>query len=318
MPELPEVETLRRDAERHLVGRRIADVQLLVPEVVRLPTPDVFGAALRGRAFEAARRRAKYLLLDLDDRATLAMQLALFGQLLLRDPVSASGRAGPGGPGGGSESGEALDPDTLLALNLDDGARIDVLDRSRYTRVYLGTAVDLAAALQFEKLGPEPLDPDFTAETLAGILRGRRARLKGVLLDQHEIAGLGNIYVDEALWRARLHPGRTAGSLITAETCALYESVRDVLDEAIGNRGTTFHTYRDLLGAKGQHQEHLAVFHRQGAPCPRCRTRVERINLASRDTHLCPTCQVLESDATGAAPGPARTKSGRKTPAQQP
>jgi len=178
--------------------------------------------------------------------------------------------------------------------------------------LYLGSAAELGAALQFDKLGPEPLEPAFTAETLAAMLWGRRARVKAVLLDQHEVAGLGNIYVDEALWRARVHPGRSAGSLSSVEVAALFQGIRDVLHEAIDHRGTTFHTYRDLSGAKGQHQEHLAVFHRQGAPCPRCGTPVERINLASRDTHLCPSCQVLASAEPAGATRRTATKPSAK------
>jgi formamidopyrimidine-DNA glycosylase len=299
VPELPEVETLRRDAECHLVGRRIAAARLLVPEAVRLPAPEAFCAGLEGAAFVGARRRAKYLLLDLDRGRTLALQLALFGQLLLREPVGAAETLGLAPDGQPSGSVEALDPDTLLVLTLADGATLDVLDRSRYTRLYLGSDAELAEALGFDALGPEPLDPHFTVEALGAVLRGRRARLKGLLLDQHAIAGLGNIYVDEALWRARLHPGRTARSLTPAETAALHAAIRGVLAEAITNRGTTFHTYRDLLGAKGRHQAHLAVFHRQGTPCPRCGTPIERVTLASRDTHLCPKCQALDAPALG-------------------
>ena len=296
MPELPEVETLRRDAECHLVGRRIQAVRLLAPDVVRLPAPELFCAGLDRTMFVGARRRAKYLLLDLDSGRVLALQLALFGQLLLCEPATeVDGQVGPPDTGG---SPAALDPDTLLTLRLADGAALDVLDRSRYTRLYLGSPSELAAALQLDELGPEPLDSAFTVDALGAILRGRRARLKRLLLDQHELAGLGNIYVDEALWRAGLHPGRTAGTLAPSEMAALHAAIRDVLTEGIANRGTTFHTYRDLLGAKGRHQDHLAVFHRQGAPCPRCGTPIRRITLASRDTHVCPTCQVLEAPAS--------------------
>ncbi|HZS00980.1 MAG TPA: bifunctional DNA-formamidopyrimidine glycosylase/DNA-(apurinic or apyrimidinic site) lyase [Chloroflexota bacterium] len=294
MPELPEVETLRRDAERYLLGRRIEAVDLLAPEVVRLPAPAAFREGLAGAAFIGARRRAKYLLLDLDNGCVLALQLALFGQFLLVDSA-APPDAGRGATEPGRVGRAEPDPDTLLVLTLTDGAFLQVLDRSRYTRLYLGSPAELSAALRLDTLGPEPLDPAFTVEALAALLRGRRGRLKALLLDQHMIAGLGNIYADEALWRARLHPGRVAGSLTADETAALHDAIQGVLREAIANRGTTFHTYRDLLGAKGGHQEHLVAFHRQGAPCPRCGTPVERVTLASRDTHLCPACQVLDA-----------------------
>jgi formamidopyrimidine-DNA glycosylase len=276
VPELPEVETLRRDAERALVGRRIASAELLVPEVLRAPEPAAFESALAGASFVGARRRAKYLFLDLDLDVgqVLALQLAIYGQLLLLETCA------------------ARDPDTLLALALADGAELHLRDRSRYTRVWLAPPERLAMLLRLDELGPEPLAPEFDVDCLRARLGGRRARLKGLLLDQHVVAGLGNIYVDEALWRARLHPARTANSLSDAELAALHAAIQSVLREAIEHRGTTFHTYRDLFGQKGEHQSELAVFHRQGHPCPRCGTPIERTTLASRDTHLCPTCQV--------------------------
>lgn len=302
MPELPEVETLRGDAQRHLLARRVADVRVLVPEVIRQPAPEDFCRQLVGSAFVGARRRAKYLLLDLDSGRVLAMQLALFGQLLLFEKSQAvSLAARPLGTDAAPPSATSV-PDTLLTMTLADGATLVAADRSRYSRVYLVPSDELANALRFDALGPEPLDPAFTAETLGALLAGRRAKLKSLLLDQHEIAGLGNIYVDEALWRAQIHPGRAANSLSAIEIAAVHGAIQAVLAEGIQNRGTTFHTYRDLLGAKGRHQDHLAVFHRQGRPCPRCGTGVERVNLASRDTHLCPTCQVIGSARTEPAP----------------
>jgi formamidopyrimidine-DNA glycosylase len=273
VPELPEVETLRGDAERLLVGRRIVVADLLVPTVLREPTPTAFVVALRGAVIAGAERRAKYLLLDVDDDRVLALQLAIYGQLIL------------------CPSNAPREPETLLVLDLDDGSEVHLHDGSSYTRIWLVPRDRLHAALRLDALGPEPLDPAFTLDVLRERLGGRRARLKGLLLDQHVIAGLGNIYVDEALWRAGLHPARTASSLSEGELAALHEAIRGVLTEAIEHRGTTFHTYRDLLGEKGHHQDALAVFHRQGKPCPRCGNPVQRTSLASRDTHLCPTCQ---------------------------
>jgi formamidopyrimidine-DNA glycosylase len=273
VPELPEVETLRRDVQRLLVGRCITAAELLVPDVLREPTPPAFVGALSGTAVVKAERRAKVLLVDLDDDQILALQLAIYGQLLLCPPNT------------------PRKSETLLVLTLADGAEVHLRDGSRYTRVWLVPRGRLAAALRLDALGPEPLAPEFTVGVLRARLGGRRARLKALLLDQHVIAGLGNIYVDEALWRAHLHPARTASSLTDDETAALHGAIQSVLTEAIENRGTTFHTYRDLLGEKGHHQDALAVFHRQGKPCPRCGTPIQRITLASRDTHLCPTCQ---------------------------
>jgi formamidopyrimidine-DNA glycosylase len=290
MPELPEIETLRGDAERHLLGRTVQDATLLAPDTLRGMPPAEFRQAIAGASFTAARRRAKHLLLDLDNSRVLALQLALFGQFLLFEPDQAS--YPPASHSAAPPMVTApLDPDTLLTLNLADGAAVHVVDRSRYTRITLAPSAELDHLLRLDELGPEPLDPEFSADVLAARLGSRRARIKALLLDQRVLAGLGNIYVDEALWQARLHPARPANSLSPAELSALRTAIQEVLREAIANRGTTFHTYRDLLGHEGGHQDHLAVFHRQGKPCPRCGTPVERSTVASRDTHLCPRCQ---------------------------
>jgi formamidopyrimidine-DNA glycosylase len=274
LPELPEVETLRSDCERLLLGHRVVETSVLVPSIIRFPSSEEFRARLTEAQFAAARRRAKYLLLDLDNGDTLALQLAVFGQLLLQ---SAS---------------EPREPETLLSFRLDDDRILSLLDRSRYTRVALAATPDLTLKLKLDELGPEPCSTELTPQLLIERLGGSRARLKALLLDQHYVAGLGNIYVDEALWRACLHPARAAISLTDAEWLALYGAIRDVVQEAIANRGTTFHTYRDLSGAKGHHQEALAVFHRQGKPCRRCGATIVRTRLGGRDTHLCPACQL--------------------------
>src|SRR5688500_4869923 len=247
MPELPEVETLRGDAERHLLGRTVRDATVLAPHTLRGVPAEEFPQAIAGATFTAARRRAKHLLLDLDNGRVLALQLALFGQFLLHEPDSASHPAAshraavPAATSG-------LDPDTLLILTLADGAAVHVLDRSGYARVTLAAPPEVDRLLRLDELGPEPLAPEFSAGVLAERLGSRRARIKALLLDQRVLAGLGNIYVDEALWRARLHPLRPANSLSTAELAALHAAIQEVLREAIANRGTTFHTYRDLLG----------------------------------------------------------------------
>lgn len=273
MPELPEVETLRRDAEALLVGRTIRQVELLLPAVLRAPAPDAFCQRLEGASFTGARRRAKYLLLDLSTGDTLALALVIYGQLVLVPPD------------------EPAPEDLLFRLTLDNDSALMASDPSHFTRVWLAPRREIGGLLGVNTYGPEPLEADFTPAVLGARLGRRRARLKGLLLDQHVVAGLGNIYVDEALWQARLHPSRRADSLRPAELEALHAAIRAVLEAGIADRGTTFHTYRDLRGAPGEHQHHLAVFQRQGRPCPRCGTTVIRTKLASRDTHLCPACQ---------------------------
>ncbi len=280
MPELPEVETIARDVQSALVGRRIADVRLLDAAVLRPVPPDADAVAyLRGATIARGRRRAKHLLIDLVGRTgeplLLGVQLLIYGQLLL-------------------EAADApLEPGLRLVLALDDRREVRLADESGYARARVGPTVETAGALELAKLGPEPLTDDFTVDCLDEILRGRRGKLKPLLLDQERIAGLGNIYVDESLWAARLHPERVAGSLTAEEVAALHAAIRASLVRGIEDRGTTFDSYRDLFGRPGGHQRSLAVFQRTGKPCPRCGTKVRRTEVGGRATYTCPVCQPL-------------------------
>lgn len=272
MPELPEVETLARDLHRAgLVGRTFTDAALLWERTLDRPSLTELRARLPGQRVEGIRRRGKYLILDLSDGDTLIIHLRMTGRL---DIVPAT---------------DAVDPHTRAILALDDGSHLRFRDQRKFGRLYL---VADAAEIT-EKLGPEPIDSDFTAADLRARLAGRSRQLKPLLLDQSFLAGLGNIYVDEALWHANLHPLRTADSLADAEIEALWEAARLVLWRGIGNEGTSFSTYFSVGGKKGSNQEALAVFRRTGEPCPRCGTPVQRLVIAQRSSHLCPTCQPL-------------------------
>lgn len=273
MPELPEVETIARDVRESVLGRRVVGVRVLDPSTLRATSPASAEEALRGAAVVGARRRAKYLLIDFDNGCTLALQLVIYGQLLLEP------RLAPAEPG------------LRVVLALDDGSELRLVDQSGYARAHVGPRDELSQALRLDFLGPEPLSDDFTPDVLARILRGRRGRLKPLLLDQHEIAGLGNIYVDEALFASQLHPERQAGSLTPEEVERLHQAIRSVLEAGVAHRGTTFNTYRDLHGRPGGHQERLSVFQKTGRPCPRCGTRIVRTTVGGRPTYLCPKCQ---------------------------
>lgn len=287
MPELPEVETIARDVQNALVGRRVADARLLDAAVLRPVPPDADALAyLRGATITRGHRRAKHLLIDLvgptGEPLLLGVQLLIYGQLLL-------------------ESADAApEPGVRLVLSLDDGREVRLADESGYARARVGPAASTAAALGLAKLGPEPLSDDFTVDRLAGILRGRRGKLKPLLLDQERIAGLGNIYVDESLWAARLHPERVAGSLTEEEAQNLHAAIRASLARGIEDRGTTFDSYRDLFGQPGGHQRNLAVFQRTGKPCPRCGTKIRRTEVGGRPTYTCPVCQPLVPPPTEA------------------
>jgi formamidopyrimidine-DNA glycosylase len=275
MPELPEVETIRRDAAETLVGHRVTSISLHVPEAVQYPGPEGFVAGLTGRKVVAAERVAKYLMLRLDDDRYWVIHLSLEGRLLIQ------------------RGGTALKPGTLLVAQLDDGRQLALRDDISYTKTYLLGREDVGDVLKLHEYGPEPISRHFTEELLRERLAGRRGKLKPLLLNQRILAGVGNIYADEALWRARLHPERKANSLSDEEFQALYRALVDVLTEGIENRGTTAPRgrYRDLYGRKGKHQERLNVFRRAGEPCPRCGSVIKQEVVGSRPTFYCPHCQ---------------------------
>jgi formamidopyrimidine-DNA glycosylase len=274
MPELPEVETVRRTLDQLAAGRTITGVEIgTFAGVIGERSASEFSGSVVGRQITGIERRAKYLFLMLDDGCAIMVHLRMTGQLVIA-----------------SASDPALRFEHLR-LDLDDGRQIRFADQRKFGRVLHLFPAEIAAIDR--RLGPEPLGPDFTAEALRQRLASRTGRLKGALLDQSAIAGLGNIYVDEALFRARLHPERTPRGLTTTELRRLHRAIRSTLRDALANRGTTFSNYRDATGATGENQHALNVYGRgtRGEPCPRCGRPLHRIVVAGRGTHLCPWCQ---------------------------
>ncbi|HMQ31703.1 MAG TPA: bifunctional DNA-formamidopyrimidine glycosylase/DNA-(apurinic or apyrimidinic site) lyase [Chloroflexaceae bacterium] len=272
MPELPEVETAARSLAPQVVGRHIVGVERLDWErMVETPDPAAFRELIVGRQIRAARRRAKWVLLDLDGGWTLAIHLRMSGHLAVHGPEAAAR------------------PHVHLILALDDGRRLFFDDERKFGRVRLLDAAGLA--LLDAAHGPEPLGDAFTAAELARILAGRRTKIKPLLLDQRLLAGMGNIYASEALWLARIHPLLPAAAIDEAGVAALHGAIRAVLERAIANEGSSLRNYRDGYGRQGQNQEHFLVYDRQGRPCQRCGAPVERIVVAQRSTFYCPACQ---------------------------
>ncbi len=270
MPELPEVETIARGL-RQAVGRRIVAVDVRWPRTVAMPDPAAFAARLCGQCIADVGRRGKWLVLSLDSGAALLIHLRMSGRLILE------------------ADGAATDHHARVLLSLDDGRRLRFSDPRKFGRMALTD--DPAEVLG--ALGAEPLSEEFTAERLARILAGRRTRLKPFLLEQRHLAGLGNIYTDEALWRARLHPLRRADSLNEEEIERLHGAIREVLSEAVAGRGTTLDDtrYVGADGLPGEFAGQLAVYGQAGQACPRCGSPVVRIVVGGRGTHLCPCCQ---------------------------
>jgi formamidopyrimidine-DNA glycosylase len=274
VPELPETETIARDLHREVTGRHITEVVVLKPDVLREVSVEELAARLRDARVVRCWRRAKLIVLDLHTDDRIVVQPRFTGALLLsRGPLPDS---------------EA--PYSTLRLSLDDGRDLHYRDIRR-----LGT-VALMQADRFAEysggLGVEPLDPEFTEAHLSGILRGSRQAVKKVLMDQRLVVGIGNIYANEACWRAGVDPSRSARTLAPEEITALHAGIVGVLTESIAARGTSFRDYRDATGGKGDFERSLAVYGRGGESCLRCGARlVETHVIDGRSTVLCARCQ---------------------------
>jgi formamidopyrimidine-DNA glycosylase len=274
MPELPEVETIARQLRPLLVGQRIIAASIYWPRVMDQPGPERAVASLLGRTIAAVSRRAKYLVLSVPPQ-TLLVHLRMTGQMRYgADPCEPS-----------------ADRHVQAALRLAQGW-LQFRDMRKFGRWYL---VDDPAEV-LSGLGPEPLGDDFTVDGLRQALQRRRA-IKPLLLDQTAVAGLGNIYVDEALWLAGVHPLRAAHTLDRLQVPRLHGAIRQVISQAIANMGTTLRDYRDPRDRPGNNQGALAVYGRQGLPCRRCGAQVTKIVVNNRGTHFCPQCQSPAGDA---------------------
>jgi formamidopyrimidine-DNA glycosylase len=276
LPELAEVETIKEDLRKLVVSSLITGVEVLDPALVEQPSPEEFVRLLERASITGARRRAKHLTLELDNGTNLIFQLKIGGQLLLVPPVE--------------EPRTAL----MLVLHLDGERRLFLRDSTGFSRARLLSGEELEERLS--SLGPEPLEDGFDTEYLRQKLGSRRAQIKSLLLDQKMVAGLGNIYVDEILYDARIHPRRKADTLSAEEWEALYEAIRANLMAGVEHRGTTVRLYRDVLGRPGEHQNYLRVFEKHGKPCPRCGGMVMREKVAGRPTHFCPMCQRMPNE----------------------
>jgi formamidopyrimidine-DNA glycosylase len=274
VPELPETETIARDLDKAIRGRQIVSVAVRKADVLREVKPRSFASRLRGATITRTWRRAKLVVTDLDTGDHLVVQPRFTGALLIDDG--------------------SLDPVQLrystLRLDLDDGRALHYADVRR-----LGT-VALMSSRRFpqysERLGVEPLDRTFTAAHLSGVLRATNQPVKRVLMEQRKIAGIGNIYANEALWRARIDPSRAGSSVSAGETALLRDSIVAVLSEAIEARGTSFRDYRDASGNRGSFVEKLAAYGRGGLPCHRCGARLVSTHaIDGRGTTLCVRCQ---------------------------
>ena len=271
MPELPEVETVRRGLEKLILGKTIQSVEVKYPKMIQMDL-DAFRQDLLGQEIRSMRRRGKYLLFYLTDKVLIS-HLRMEGKYLFYpDAVPERKHA-------------------HVFFEMTDGGTLVYEDVRKFGTMELLRKDQLEAYFAARKLGPEPTEADFLLSPFAAALSRSKKPIKPYLLEQTLVVGLGNIYVDEALWRARIHPARPAASLKPAEVKRLREQIIEVLQLGIEKRGSTIRTYRNALGEDGTMQDFLQVYGKTGQPCARCGSPIEKIKLGGRGTHLCPHCQ---------------------------
>ncbi len=286
MPELPEVEVVRRGVQAHVVGRRVAALEVRHPRAVRrhLPGASDLSARLAGRRAVAARRRGKFLWLDLDGpREALVAHLGMSGQLLVQPPDAAD--------------------EVHLRVRLsfqDAGPQLRFVDQRTFGGLWLDPVTDAGLPASVAHIGPDPLGPEYDLEAAVRRLRARRTGIKRALLDQGVVSGIGNIYADEALWRARVHGERATDTLSARTVRRVLACAADVLTEALAQGGTSFDAlYVDVSGASGYFGRSLAAYGRAGQPCPRCGTGIRREAFMNRSSFSCPRCQPRPRRAPG-------------------
>ncbi|MGE5559253.1 MAG: DNA-formamidopyrimidine glycosylase [Bacillota bacterium] len=273
MPELPEVETIRTGLEPYLTGSGICDVEILYPKVLKDAEPEEVRKRICGQKGVSLKRRGKYLIWELSSGDRLVFHLRMTGQLVLTDPQ------------------EDIRKHTSFIIRLDAGLELRLTDTRKFAFMYLWKKERESPPGSLGELGPEPLEEGFTPVYLRGLCTDSKTRIKNLLLDQAKIAGIGNIYADESLFRAGINPRTPAGELSAADLERLHRTIREILREAIAYRGTTKRDYLDGFGAAGAFQERLLVYGRKGEKCVRCGRDIVRSVLGSRGTYYCPVCQ---------------------------
>lgn len=289
MPELPEVETVKRGLQKFIVGRQVKAVSTDNPKSFPNAPTDV-NVFLKSAKVTNVRRRAKVLLIDLSTDYSLMIHLKMTGQLVFIDRLE---RFGAGHP---NESLVSMLPDksTRVTLEFSDGSHLYFNDQRKFGWMRLMPTIEIPNVDFMKKVGPEPLEDDFTPSQFeARFKRRARTSIKAALLDQTVIAGVGNIYADESLWGAKIHPLRLVGSLTSLEFKRLHKEVREVMNLAIEKGGSTNRNYVNAEGKRGSYMDFARVFRREGLPCPRCGAEIIKFKAAGRGTHICPHCQVL-------------------------
>jgi formamidopyrimidine-DNA glycosylase len=290
MPELPEVETIRLGLEQAIVGLRLTDIEVLNLKSFPSPT-ELIDAQAIGATLTGLDRRGKVLIMQLDTGYSLLFHLKMTGQMVL---VKQDGQRYAGGHPTKSMADALPDKSTKVIFRLSDGSILYFNDQRVFGWIKLVPQVEVLRDTLIARLGPEPLTPNFELKGFAAVLaRHPRSPIKAVILDQSTVAGVGNIYADESLHLAKIHPATLAGQLTTAQVKRLYQAIKTIIALGLQYGGTSFSSYVNALGAPGNYFDHARVFRRQGLACPVCGTIIIKTRVAGRGTHLCPKCQQL-------------------------
>jgi len=287
MPELPEVETVRRGLAELVVGHRLAALEVRESKSFVAADGAEPGHHLVGATITAARRRGKVLLLDLDTDHCLVIHLKMTGQLVHQGDGEHWGAGHPND----SLLGELPDRSTRVILDFDDGATLFFNDQRKFGWVQLMPTEEVGRIPLLAAMGPEPLDDNPEREFLRRVRRHQATSVKAALLNQAVVAGIGNIYADEALWAAQVHPATPVARLTDARLGQILVAAREVMERSLALGGSTARTYVDAQGRPGAYLSFAAVFRREGQPCPRCGETIVKTRVAGRGTHLCPVCQ---------------------------
>lgn len=292
MPELPEVETIRIGLAKILPGRVIKDVHHDWQKSFPNAPGDVARFMLKAKVINV-RRRAKVLIIELSSKYSLVIHLKMTGQLV----YVGKKRFGAGHPSK-ELMGELPAKSTRVTIDFTDGSQLFFNDQRKFGWMRLIPTIEIPEIDFFKKLGPEPLEDDFTVDIfIERLMRRKNSAVKAVLLDQTVLAGVGNIYADESLWGAKIHPATVVSAIPKAKLVALYRVLREVLSLSIKKGGSTDRNYVDSEGKKGSYLSFANVFRRNGQPCPRCGTTIEKTRVAGRGTHFCPHCQKRPKDS---------------------
>lgn len=290
MPELPEVETIKKDLSENIIGRKITGVTFLWPGLLKGARVDDFKKKIVGQKIIGVERRAKNLSISLSNNLNMLFHMKMTGHFMLADESQKVDEAGRWV----NPKGEFSDPQNQFIrafFALDNKKILAVSDLRKFAYVKILTDSDLLEA--YKEYGPEPFSSEFTEEFLKKLLASKKTAIKKVLMDQKNIAGIGNIYADEILWEIKVHPETKANDIPDNKVKELYSAIKKILTQAIEFRGTSTSDFRDTSGKKGRYGDIRKVYRRTGLPCPRDKTPIERIVIGGRGTHFCPTCQKL-------------------------